>query len=203
MIPESKINYSALFFLATTILLGIWLLAGRSKSSGDRRYDSSSILDRIVYLQDLALVKYNYTGVISYKDNMKIMNINVPLTEKHFLLKYSGYVKAGVDFSRIKVEVDNKSVRVSMPKAKITDAVIDENSVEVYNESDNAFNPIKINDYNKALLQEKNTMVGEAEKRGLLKEATAQARLAITSLLKQMGFEKIEITEEIAIPQYR
>ena len=198
-----KINhYIALFFLGAILLIGVLLIANHSKSARPPRYDSSAVLDRIVYIQDLALVKYNYTGVIGYKDNMKFLNIDVPLTEKHFLLKYNGYIKAGVDFSRVKVEVNEKHAHVSIPKPKITDAVIDENSVEVYNESDNAFNPIKIADYNKAVMREKNTMISEAEKRGILKEATSQAKLAITSLLKEMGFDSIDVTEEITIPQY-
>lgn len=197
-----KGNLTTLFFIATTILLAIFLIVSLSKSDKTSRYDSTSVLNRIVYIQDLALVKYNYTGVIGYKDNMKILNINVPLTDKYFLLKYNGYIKAGVDFGQIKVNVNEKNVHISIPKSKIMDTIIDENSVQVYNESENAFNPIKIADYNKAILQEKNTMTRDALSQGILKEATEQANFVITSLLKEMGFEHIEITEEITLPQY-
>lgn len=108
-------------------------------------------MNRVSYLQELALVQHNYTGVISYKDYRKFLNLNVPLTDKYFLLKYNGYVKAGVDFSRIKVNVlSSTNVHVSIPKPKILDTVVDENSIEVFNESENAFNPIKIADYNEA-----------------------------------------------------
>lgn len=188
--------------MATTILLVILLVVSLVKSDKTSRYDSTSVLNRIVYIQDLALVKYNYTGVIGFKDNMKILNINVPLTDKFFLLKYNGFIKAGVDFSQIKVDVNEKNVHVSIPKSKIMDTVIDENSVQVYNESDNAFNPIKIADYNKAILQEKNTMTRDALNQGILKEANEQADFVLRSLLKEMGFEHIEITEEITLPQY-
>ena len=197
-----KKNITTLFFMATTILLVILLVVSLVKSDKTSRYDSTSVLNRIVYIQDLALVKYNYTGVIGFKDNMKILNINVPLTDKFFLLKYNGFIKAGVDFSQIKVDVNEKNVHVSIPKSKIMDTVIDENSVQVYNESDNAFNPIKIADYNKAILQEKNTMTRDALNQGILKEANEQADFVLRSLLKEMGFEHIEITEEITLPQY-
>ena len=196
----TRTNYLTIFFLVTTIVLSILLLVNRSKASKGEEYNSDSVLNRIVYLQELSLVKYNYTGVISYKDYYKILNINVPLTEKYFLIKYSGYVKAGIDFSRIKVDVEGESVHVSMPKAKILDSVIDENSVKVYDESQNTFNPIKITDYNNALKKEKNTMVEDALKQGILKQASDQARLAITTLLQGMGFKNINITEEINLP---
>lgn len=146
--PKVKINILTLFFFLTTVILVILQLAGKSGKQF-KEYNSSTVMNRIPYVQELALVKHNYTGVISYKDYMKFLNINVPLTDKYFLLKYNGYIKAGVDFSRIKVETErDTTVHVSLPKPKILETVIDEKSVEVFNESENAFNPIKIPDYN-------------------------------------------------------
>lgn len=159
-------------------------------------------MNRITHIQELALVKHNYTGVISYKDYMKFLNINIPLTDKYFLLKYNGYLKAGVDFSRVKIDVQNDStIHVSIPKPKILDTVIDEKSVEVFNESENAFNPIKISDYNEALTREKNNMIKDAIDQGILSDATEQAKIALRTMLEEMGFSQIYITEELIIPQ--
>ena len=132
---------------------------------------------------------------------MKFFNINIPLTEKFFLVKYNGYLKAGVDFDKILVDVDDDKVRVSIPRARIFDIVIDENSITVYNESDNAFNPIKISDYNQALAKEKETMRRDAIKQGILKDANQHAELAIKSILKEMGFNDVDITMELVIPE--
>ena len=199
--PIKKTSRSTYFFLATTIILAILLIINKMNEAGNKRYDTSTVLSKIVHIQELATVKYNYAGVIGYKDNFKILNISVPLTDKYFLLKYNGYLKAGVDFSRIKVNINGENVHVSMPRAQIFDIVIDENSIKVYNESDNAFNPIKIQDYKKALMNEKETMSQDAIKQGLLNDANRQAELAIKSLLEEMGFKNIDITTEIIIPE--
>jgi hypothetical protein len=197
-----KITLSTLFFFLTTVILAVVLLVHNTGAEKERGYDSSTVMSRISYLQELALVKHNYTGVIGYRDYMKILNINVPLTEKYFLLKYNGYIKAGVDFNRIKVNVENDStVHVSIPQPRILDTVIDEKSVEVYNESENAFNPIKISDYNEALAREKDVMIRDAIAQGIYTDATDEAKIAITSLLKDMGFKDIRITEEFTMPQ--
>lgn len=159
-------------------------------------------MSRITYLQELALVKHNYTGVISYKDYMKILSFNVPLTDKFFLLKYHGYIKAGIDFDQITVKSENDStIMVTLPKPRILETVIDENSIEVFNESDNAFNPIKIGDYNEALKREKQKMVTDAVKQGILQESTQQAKIAIHSLLREMGYRNINITEQFVVPK--
>ncbi len=202
MSAKIRINILTVFFFILSVILAVLLLAGNKRAEKERGYDSSSVMNRISYIQELALVRYNYAGVISYKDYRKFLNINVPLTDKYFLLKYNGYIKAGVDFSRIKVTVDNDTtVHISVPKPRILDTVIDEKSIQVYNESENAFNPIKISDYNEALSREKNVMIRDAIEQGVYKQATDEAKIAITSLLKEMGFTDIHITEELVIPQ--
>lgn len=196
-----KTSYSTFFFLCTTVILAILLVVNKVSNKKERHYDSSTVLSKIVHIQELATVKYNYAGVIGFKDNFKILSISVPLTDKFFLLKYDGYLKAGVDFSRIKVNANGENIHVSMPRAQIFDIVIDENSIKVYNESENAFNPIKISDYNNALMKEKETMRQDAIKQGILNDANSHAELAIKSLLQEMGFKNIDITLEIVMPE--
>jgi hypothetical protein len=94
-------------------------------------------------------------------------------------------------------------VHVSIPRPEIFDTVIDEGSVQIYNESENAFNPIKISDYNEALAREKSIMINDAIKQGILTDATSQAKMVLTAMLEEMGFVDIKITEELVIPQIR
>lgn len=196
---QKGVSIATLFFIITTLVLAVLLWFNYSRKPKDTGYDNTTVLTKIVHLQELALVRYNYAGVVGFKEHYQIMNINVPLTGKYFLLKYNGYIKAGVDFERIKVQVDDRRVHVSMPAAKLLDVVIDEQSVKVYDESENAFNQIKISDYNQALIKEKNTMQTDAVNQGILKDADKQAKLAITSMLQEMGFTEIIITDEIHI----
>lgn len=199
-----KISIPTLFFFLTTVILFFFLLITYKSSNKEFGYDSSTVMSKISHIQELALVKHNYTGVIGFKDNKRILNINIPLTDKYFLLKYNGYLKAGVDFSRIKINVlTDTLVHVSIPKPEIFDTVIDESSVQIYNESDNAFNPIKITDYNEALSREKSVMINDAIKQGILKDATDQAKMVLTAMLEEMGFMEIKITEELVIPQVK
>ena len=199
-----KISIPTLFFFLTTVILVFTLLITNKLADKEVGYDSSTVMSRISHIQELALVKHNYTGVIGFKDYKRILNINIPLTDKYFLLKYNGYLKAGVDFSRITINaLTDSMVHVSIPKPEIFDTVIDEGSVQIYNESENAFNPIKISDYNEALSREKNIMISDAVKQGILKDATDQARMVLTAMLEEMGFLDIRITEELIIPQIK
>ena len=187
-----KTNYPAIFLLIVAIVLAFFLF---KKSNKQPRYDSSAIMEKIAYVKELSLVKYNYSGVISYSDYMKFMNLQVPLTEKKFMIRYSGYVKAGIDVSQASVFVSGKNVKVILPKPTIQDTVIDEKTIQVFDESMNIFNPTKVADYQKAIVGEKNKIMQDALGKGILTESSDQAHKFITSLLDELGFEKVEISE--------
>lgn len=189
---RKKFNYPAILLLFVVVLLGFLLF---KKSDNQPQYDSSAILEKIAYVKELSLVKYNYSGVISYSDYLKFMNMQVPLTEKSFLIRYQGYVKAGIDMSRASVSVSRKNVKVILPKPTIQETVIDEKTIQVFDESMNIFNPTKIGDYQKAITGEKNKITKDALAKGILTESSEQAHKFITSLLEELGFEKVEIKE--------
>ncbi len=187
-----KTNYPAIFLLIAVVVLAFFLFKKNDKQS---KYDSAAIMEKIAYVKELSLVKYNYNGVISYKDYMKFMNLQVPLTEKSFLIKYTGYVKAGIDISKATVNVYGKSVKVTLPKPEIQETVIDPKSLQVYDESMNILNPVKVGDYQKAIVAEQNKIKQDALNKSILTESSDQAHKFISSLLEELGFEKVEIAE--------
>ena len=189
-----KIDTTTLIFIIISVVLAVLLIKNKAVSN-NAEYDSTTILNRIVHIQELTLVKYNYSGVIGFKDTMKVMNINVPLTEKYFILKYNGYVKAGIDLSSAQIKAKDKNIEITIPRPKIMETVIDEKSIKIFDESRNPLNPTSPSEYNRAIIKEKNTMIHDATQQGIIKEASEQAHLIISGMLKEMGFKNIKITE--------
>ena len=197
-----RTNYSALLMLALALVLAFMLY--RTKYAQSRQlYDSSVIMEKISYVKELSLVKYSYSGVISFTDYLRFINLQVPMTEKSFLIKYTGYVKAGIDVSKTTVSVKGKTVKIGLPIPVIQETVIDEKSLQVYDESMNILNPIKVADYQKAIVAEQNKIKQDALAKGILTESSDQAHKFITSLLEELGFEIIEINEinTLTLPQ--
>ena len=197
-----RTNYSALLMLALALVLAFMLY--RTKYAQSRQlFDSSVIMEKISYVKELSLVKYSYSGVISFTDYLRFINLQVPMTEKSFLIKYTGYVKAGIDVSKTTVSVKGKTVKIGLPIPVIQETVIDEKSLQVYDESMNILNPIKVADYQKAIVAEQNKIKQDALAKGILTESSDQAHKFITSLLEELGFEIIEIDEinTLTLPQ--
>lgn len=182
-----------MFAIALVLVGVIFFILNKNESEQDAQYDATAIMNRIENLSELALVKYNYTGVIGFNEYLKLLDMDVPFTKKYFLLKYSGYVKAGLELDKVQINVDKDYIELKLPEAKIFDTFIDEKSIHVYNQSGNVFNPLKIEDYNKAIIAEKKKIQASAIKEGILSNATDRAHLVLSILLVDMNFKRIEI----------
>ncbi|NMB06880.1 MAG: DUF4230 domain-containing protein [Tissierellia bacterium] len=155
---------------------------------------SNTIEEQLSRILELSTVKYNYTNVVSFKDNKKVSGLNIPFTSKSFLIKYSGYIKAGVDLNSVETEIiDTKTVKITLDKPKVFDNVIIEEDVYIYDEKSSVFNKLSFEDLYDVLIDEKEKTEKEIVDKGLLNDAEKNTKEILDSLLKSMGFENIEI----------
>lgn len=155
---------------------------------------SDHIEQKVSRIVELSTVVYNYTDIVSYKDNIQVNGVNLPFTNKSFIIKYSGYIKAGIDLESLNFNViDKNNIKITMDKAKVLENVIVEEDVEFFDEKDGLFNKLNFKDLYAVLIGEKERIKSEAIKNGLLNEAEKNGEEIIRSLLEEMGFEKINI----------
>lgn len=160
-------------------------------------FDFTVIIEKIDKICELSAVKYYYSNVVAYKDNKKLKDFDLPFTQKAFLIKYDGYIKAGIDASSIDViSNEDKSIKLMIEKSKILDHVIDEKSVVVYDEKSSIFNDLSINDVFSQIISEKNNIENKLVEKGFLIEADNNLKIFLKEMLKDLGYEKIEITFE-------
>lgn len=147
---------------------------------------SSDLLgERLRSVQELATVAYYYTNMGRFENQVDFYGWKVPFTTKSFIVSYDGVIKAGVDMDGISVAVDEekKAVTVTLPDSRILSHEIPEDSLEIFDESDNLFNRISIEDYAGFTKDQKQAMEQRAIENGLLTSADEKARTAVTSLL--------------------
>ena len=128
--------------------------------------------------------KYYYTHIENYKKTEKVFGVDVPLTEKSFIYSIEGYVTAGIDFASISVEKTGNKITIKLPKAKVNNSVLDENSVKMYDEENSIFNPIKVEDVTKSFADIKKKEEKKAVSKNLLKEADANAKVLVENFIR-------------------
>lgn len=160
--------------------------------------DSTVIMERVERLKELSSNKYFYSNVIAFKDSMKIKELQLPFTEKSFLIKYDGYVKAGIDVRDIDILLnEGKTIKIKLKNSKILDHVIDEKSIYVYDEKDSIFNKLSINDIFNQLAEEKEKIEQKLIEKGFLKDTDDNVRMFLEEFLRSLGYENVEIEFEI------
>lgn len=158
---------------------------------------SDTIEEQVTKILEMSSVKYNYSNIAVYKDNKKLSGLNIPFTNKSFIIKYKGYIKAGIDLNDIIINVvDPKTIKIVSEKPFILDNVINEEDVYIYDEKDSVFNKLSFNNLYDVLKEEKKDMEKEAIENGLLNDAEKNIREMLTTVLESMKFEDIQIMFE-------
>ncbi len=180
--------------LIILVLIGIFIGFLKLKQRRSNAVISKTIEEKVSRIVELSTIKYNYTDVLSYKDSKQVSGLNIPLTEKSFIVQYSGYLKAGIDMKSIEVNLENKdTIQVVMDKAKVLENVIEEEKVKFFDERDGIFNKLNFKDLYEVLIGEKEKMKADAIEKGLLTEAEDNAEEILLSLLEAMEFKNIII----------
>ncbi len=138
--------------------------------------------------QELVSVAYHYTNMARYENQLDFYGWKVPFTTKTFIVSYDGVIKAGVDLSKVEVHVDEagKKITVKLPDSQVLSHEIPEDSIEVFDESDNVLNRISITDYTSFTGDQKEAMEQRAKDNGLLTSAEEKAREAVDTLLRYL-----------------
>lgn len=182
-----------LFILLSLTISSIMIYTIVNNVNKNKIITSTVIAERLSKISELSTVKYNYSNVLALKDSKKFKDFPIPFTEKSFLIKYSGYIKAGVDLKNIDIAIKEKNVTITLKKAKIFDHVINNEDIFVYDEKSSMFNKLSMQDMINEISNEKSKVEADLLKTGFLDEANANAKLLLEGILLDMDFENVTI----------
>ena len=192
-----------IILLAACLFLGWQLYSARFDDSGTSSRTTQFGLRSI---GELTTQEGYFTNVQTISDTRKLFGISFPFTGKKYVYSYDGVVKAGVDFERVSVTVDEaaKVIAVTLPEPEIFSVSVDPDSFVSYVDGDNLFNSLKVEDINRA----QRAMIEEVRRKavdnGLLENARSNAELLITGFvagaydLNEYRLEFRTLTEEAA-----
>lgn len=116
------------------MLLSGVLLAQRSHS-GKTAVTSDTLFQQLRSVSQLTTVEYHYTNMGKFEKNADLNGWTIPLTKASFILAYDGKITAGVRLDDVQIDVQDKTITITLPPAEILSHEVDEASIEVYDES--------------------------------------------------------------------
>lgn len=180
------IRFGAVILAAVLCFVGgVWV----SHHNAVPVISSKLISQSIEEISQLAVVDYRYTNVGKFENRVDFYGWKVPLTMKRFIIAYDGEIKAGIDMSQADVKLRGNKIDVTLPKAKILSHDIDTDSIQVFDETKNIFNPITITDYVTFSKDQKQKLEQQAIEKGLLAEAQTKAENTVRNWLTAVAGE--------------
>lgn len=154
----------------------------------ESQIDTEVIEEGLTNMGFLITSKYYFTDTTTTSKVTSIGSITLGFTKANMIVKYSGYVPAGIDFTKVAVSVDddNKIITVSIPEAELQDVVIDHDSFELLDEDKNIFNKFEVSDLNDSLVELEESNLKRAKELGILEEANSNAELIITNFVNSI-----------------
>lgn len=176
--------------IAIIAVLAVAGFAGYRFVESSVKIDMDTIGASIKSIAELATVEYVYTDVGVFSNNLQFMDYDVPLTEKSFIVKWDGKIKAGINAEEIIIKDDplTRVLNVSLPEAQILSNEIYNDKFETLDQKNSIFNPLQVDDYNSFSVEGKQKTEQKAIENGLLSQATDNAKTFIINSLNSIPF---------------
>ena len=154
--------------------------------------------EKLVELSEWATLKYEYSNVIISRSDRTIPVPGFPdfnFAEAIKLIEYSGYLKAGTDFSKVKPSYDKVSKRllVKVPKSYILDNVVETEKTKVEDVKGNIFSDYPTQTIIDEINAHKKQLEEEKISNGFLEEADKRAELLLISHYSSNGYDEVII----------
>lgn len=160
-----------------------------------------TLSSEFVDVRELVTEQYIFTNAARFTDTKHIAVLPDSWTQKSFVQKWDGIIKAGIDLEQMKVKMKGKTITITLPYAEVLSYEIDNDSVEILDEKNNVFNPIEVQDKVNFDRETSYSMKARAVENGLLDKAQKNAEITIKDILTtsikniddyEIKFEKID-----------
>lgn len=146
--------------------------------------DAAILMEEIAQISELATAEQSYTVAEKVSSSNTLFDlVDIPFTEKFFILTYTGSIKAGVNLDDASIAVEGTTVRVTLPPAQILSDAIDTESFKTLHEQEGLFNPLHVDDVTQYLGKTRQEAEAAALAGDVLAEAQANAEESVRALL--------------------
>lgn len=128
---KQKLKYAIIIAIVLMAVIIILLTISVVSKNSKPEIISKSTLEKIINVSDLSTFEAVYNGIAKVMDEKNPEKVN-------YYVSYDAKVKAGIDFEKVVITVDNKNkvIAVKLPETKITDVNVDITSLDYIFEND-------------------------------------------------------------------
>ena len=110
----------AFLLLSATALLVVWNHVKPEPSPDPDPFPVVITEERLVAIQEVATEKFEYTAYKDFGESRKLLDWDIPFTERRFLLIYQGEMKAYFDMSKAQVSATDSEITIILPQISVS-----------------------------------------------------------------------------------
>jgi hypothetical protein len=181
-------------FVAASALAGVvvWALFWQSGVRLD--LSRPTVVQHIQQLQRLETVVYSMEKIVTGSQESRYLPRL--LAGDRLLLIVHGEVTAGVDLGRLDssaVAISGRSIAIDLPAAEVFSTRLDNDRTQVYTRETGLFTRPDPNLESEVRREAERQIHQAALDSGILANAEANARLTLTTFIKGLGFDQVEV----------
>lgn len=193
--------------LTCVLIFGMFLLGGKILINTFK--DATGTSEYVVTQADLDYALEPLDEIVTIKRTFKSTDGDrIDNPEKHLgisfshtlTIKYEGEVKAGINAGDIKAKIDDKTIKITLPKAYVISSEVNDETVKSsvsYSLGSKFINPVSSDEVTNYLVKIEQREEKKAIDDGILQEAEENAKTTVKALLQ--GFEKQGYTVEFEV----
>ena len=165
-----------------TLLVGAALAVGGMyylRMQAQPKVDAKGLMERLEESSELTVSKNFYTGIVRFEEG------TIKFIDKNgFTMKYEAEIDAGFELENVTIEVNDDSVVVNVPEAKILSVNIDPDSLEFYDNKVSLIKTDRKEATKQALQSAQKDAESHAKNKGILDEANKRAEVLFKGILE-------------------
>lgn len=169
-----------------------------------KRIQTDIIREEVKQISKYSAYENHYTSVLFYSEANQIFGIDIPLTENRLIATIDGKMNIGIDGEQVdfitKTDAEGNvlEVHISVPHSEILDNYTDQETLQIYDEKKNIFNPVKVGDYSGLIVDSEKKEEEKVLRSDILDRSDERIRQLLSSYLQGVYGEAVKINFEYA-----
>ena len=184
------------------IVIAVVVVCGVGLGVKDRfSTDSEVIKLKFENIGEMATQAAYLTSIDTIDVERDIYGLHIPFTQSKCILSFNSTIKAGIDFSKVKWDLDDdkKTISVNIPEIIVISNEPNFKSLKIWHEEESIFRNITADEHNKAMIKMQEKALETAKENGLFELAKENAKKLLTEFFGQeydMNTYKIQFEGE-------
>jgi hypothetical protein len=183
-----------IIFIVAIVIVCLFISSLTTKNNLEKKSDFVS--EKLISISELATSRYDYSNVLSIKNSLSFKDITIPFTEKSFVIKYNGYISAGLDLSTATFSIDKNILTITIPPCSILTHNVNEDEVFIFDEQTSIFNKLSMDDMLSEIVADKAITEERVIKDGFLDEVTVDTIQLLKDIFLNCGFDDVKVKVE-------